>query len=71
MPLLTPRGGGGGGGGWGRGRDRKCRDIRFPMLQQCEEKVLKLLQCHDIAATSTEEGKEMICQCRDIITTLS
>ena len=29
-----------------------------------------LFQCHDKAATSTEEGKAKIFQCHDIITTL-
>ena len=49
----------------------QCCDIGFPMSRHCVEKVLTLLQCCDIVATLTEERKEMICQCHDIITKLS
>ena len=48
----------------------QCRDIRVPMSRHCVVKVLTLLQCRDIAATSVEEGKEKICQYHDIIMTL-
>ena len=40
------------------------------MSRHYMEKVLTLLQCRDIAATSAEEGKAKICQFRDFITTL-
>ena len=48
----------------------QCRDIKFPVSRHYMKKVLTLLQCPDIAATSVEEKKAKICQCRDIITTL-
>ena len=44
-------------------RKGQCRDIRLLVLRHYVE---TLLQCHDIATTSSEEGKAKICQCRDI-----
>ena len=52
-------------------KNSQCSDIRFPMSQNYVEKVLTLQQCQDIATTSAEKGKAKICQCRNIITTLS
>ena len=51
-------------------RKGKCREIRFLVSRHYVEKVLTLLQCREKAATSAEEGKAKIFQCRDIITKL-
>ena len=52
-------------------KNGQCRNIRFPVSRHYVEKVLTLLQCCDIAMTSAEKGKAKICQCHNIITTLS
>ena len=42
----------------------------FPVSRHYMKKVLTLLQCRDMAATSTKEGKAKIFLSQDIITTL-
>ena len=52
-----------------RSINQHCTE-KGPMSRHYMKKVLTLLQCRDMAATSTKEGKAKIFQCRDIITTL-